>query len=76
MIVAHVADCPVRIFATETALLKNDPKTIGAVQYKPLVGKNTHITDHKDLKAKNARNLKLDWKSKTQPSNEYAEYSD
>lgn len=71
-IVAHLTDSPAGIVATETALLETNPQTVGAVQYKLLIHRDTQMTRLKDVEPKDGQKFKLDWKSKFQPSDEYA----
>lgn len=75
-IVVQVADSPAHITATEAALQKPNPKTIGAVHYKPSVARSTKMTRHKDVQAKDERKLKLNWKGSAQRSHKYAAHCD
>lgn len=52
-IVSHVTDSPASIIATEAALQNTDLKTTGAMQFKPSKDKDTQMTCHKDMKARN-----------------------
>lgn len=74
MIEAEILDILSQVLATEAALLEADPKPIDVVHYKPLLYKDTRITRHKDVEAKDSEKVMFDWKSKVQLSNEYAEY--
>lgn len=74
LIVAHLTNSLASIIAAEAALLENDPETIGAVHYKPLIDRNTQIARYKGVEAKNDHNLKIDWRSEVHLSSDYAEY--
>lgn len=73
---AHVTNSSVLFIATEATPLKSDAERTGAMHYKQSVDRDTQMTRYKDVEAKDDLNLKLDWKSKTQLSDDYAEYRD
>lgn len=73
---ALVTDSPIRIIATEAALLKTDPEVIRAAHYKRSVGGDTQMTHEKDVEARDDQNLKLDWWSEVQLSDDYGEIRD
>lgn len=74
MIVAHVMNSPVLIYATEAALLETDPEIVFAVCYKPSKDRDVQMTRHKDLEAEDDHKRNCDWKSQAQHLHDYAEY--
>lgn len=73
-VVAHLTDSSAHISTTKAALLSTDLETIGAAHYKPSVDRDTQMTRHNGVEARDDQTLKLDWNSEMQPSDDYAKY--
>lgn len=64
MIEAHVMDSLAHIIATEAALLKADPETVGEVCYKFSMHRDTQMTHCEDAETKDDQKLKVGCRSK------------
>lgn len=70
----HLRDSPPRTIASETALLETDPKVIGEIKYKPSIEKDSEMTRHKEVESKDDHNIKFNWKTGAQLSDDYKKY--
>lgn len=62
MIVVMLTDSTSHIIVTKAALLETEPETIGAEHFKLFLDRDTQMTRHKDVEARDNKNSRLDWR--------------